>query len=571
MAGNTRKRSLILWIAGAAAALVAVAAIARNPLRAWAFARTGEESAFGQARGLAQLALNLTHPPLDLAPYAEIEHGGVNPFGINTFLHHEVEPEKRERQMALIAGAGFHWIRQEFPWEDIEVHGRGDFVDRRNDPAGVDAWAKYDQIVELADEYDIEIIARLSNPPAWSRAAGNDMGAHAPPDDYDDYAAFAGTVAARYRGQIRYFQVWNEPNIYPEWGELPVSPEGYADLLCRAYDAIKAANPDAVVISAALAPTLELNTRNFNDLIFLQRMYDAGAGDCFDVLATQGYGLWSGPTDERLRALSTNYARIAYLRDMMVKNGDAEKAIWITEMNWNAAPEDVEPRYGRVTLQQQADYAPMAYQRAQEEWPWAGVINFWYFKRAAPDWLEERRPEAYFQMADPDFNLMPVYDTMKDYTSREPAMYMGNHPASHWAVDYGAGWEAYPGEYGEARSAQPSAEAVTFRFEGAALAVVVDGAQGDAIRVRVDGGEARTLPAGEGEQIAWRGRRGTHTVEIEAVGEPIVARYVVRAGARIPTGEIIAAGVALLAVAFAAWKRINPGGASTGKDNRDAA
>jgi hypothetical protein len=196
------------------------------------------------------------------------------------------------------------------------------------------------------------------------------------------------------------------------------------------------------VISAALAPTLELNTRNFNDLIFLQRMYDAGAADCFDVLATQGYGLWSGPTDERQRALSTNYARIVYLRDMMVNNGDAEKAIWITEMNWNAAPEDVEPRYGRVTLQQQADYAPMAYQRAQEDWPWVGVINFWYFKRAASDWLDERRPEAYFQMADPDFNLMPVYDSMKDYANRDPVMYMGNHPASHWAVDYGNGWAA---------------------------------------------------------------------------------------------------------------------------------
>jgi hypothetical protein len=200
-----------------------------------------------------------------------------------------------------------------------------------------------------------------------------------------------------------------------------------------------------------------------------------------------------------------------------------------------------------------------------------GVINFWYFKRAAPDWLDERRPEAYFQMADPDFNLMPVYDSMKDYANRDPIMYMGNHPASHWAVDYGEGWQTYPNEYGEARAAQPGAEAVTFRFEGVALGIVVDGTQGDAIRVQVDGGEARTLQAGEGEGAAWRGRRGTHTVEIEAVGQPVVARYVVRAGRRIAAPAYAAAGALLVAVAFAAWKRINPGGASTGKDDRDVA
>jgi hypothetical protein len=51
------------------------------------------------------------------------------------------------------------------------------------------------------------------------------------------------------------------------------------------------------------------------------------------------------------------------------------KPIWIAEMNWNAAPEDVEPRYGRVTLEQQARYLPLAYQRIIEDWPWIGVAE----------------------------------------------------------------------------------------------------------------------------------------------------------------------------------------------------
>ena len=28
----------------------------------------------------------------------------------------------------------------------------------------------------------------------------------------------------RYKGRIRYYQLWNEPNIYPEWGNYPISP-----------------------------------------------------------------------------------------------------------------------------------------------------------------------------------------------------------------------------------------------------------------------------------------------------------------------------------------------------------
>ena len=59
--------------------------------------------------------------------YAAVAHTGMNPFGVNTFLQLEVEPTKRERQMLMIREAGFSWIRQEFTWEDIEVHGKGDF------------------------------------------------------------------------------------------------------------------------------------------------------------------------------------------------------------------------------------------------------------------------------------------------------------------------------------------------------------------------------------------------------------------------------------------------------------
>src|SRR5258707_5290863 len=106
----------------------------RGALHQGLFELTGEESWLGQARGLGHLASDLIRSPLQLAPEVPIAHNGVNPFGINTFLQQEVEPAKRERQVALIADAGFHWLRQEFPWYDIQVGGKNNFQDWRNGP-----------------------------------------------------------------------------------------------------------------------------------------------------------------------------------------------------------------------------------------------------------------------------------------------------------------------------------------------------------------------------------------------------------------------------------------------------
>ncbi len=399
---------------------LALLLLATPPARQWMWQWTGEEAYLAQVKGLTDLASDRMRPGLDLAPQAVAAHADVNPFGVNVFLEQEVDPAKRERAVQMAAEAGFYWLRQEFPWEDIEIHGKGDFQDRRHEPYR-SAWEKYDHIVALAEQYGMELIVRLSNPPAWSRAQGDAVGPYAPPDDYQDFADFVYAVVSRYRGRVRYYQLWNEPNIYPEWGVYPISPEDYTELLRVGATAARAADPDVVIIAGALAATIALQPdapppgNSLNDLVFLQRMYDAGAAPYFDIMAAQGYGLFSGPTDRRLHPRVLNFGHVQFIRDVMVANGDAHKPVWISEMNWNAAPEDVEPRYGRVTLEQQARYLPLAYERIRREWPWVGVANVWYLKRATDEWERNRQPEAYFRLLAPDFTPMPVYESMKAY------------------------------------------------------------------------------------------------------------------------------------------------------------
>lgn len=380
---------------------------------------TGEEEIPAQLRGVIHWLNTAIRPQPDQGSVQDIAYSDVSPFGMNTFLQQEVLPEVREQSMQMLQAAGVGFIRQQFPWEDIEIHGKGDFIDRRNDPAGIDAWAKYDHIVDLAGQYDVEIIARLDNPPAWTRVMTDTIGTHAPPDNFEDYGDFVEAVVDRYRGKITYFQLWNEPNIYPEWGEQLVDAEAYTDLLCTGYQRAKAANPDAVILAGALSPTVALDGRDLNDLIFLQRMYRSGAGECFDVLSSQGYGLWSGPTDQRLRPTVINYPHVLLLRDVMVEYGDATKPIWISEAGWNSVPESMDDPYGRVTEEQRARYAVEAYQRAQADWPWVGVINYWFFKRASD--LEQDQPWYYFRLLEPDFTPTEAWEAYKGYAASPDA------------------------------------------------------------------------------------------------------------------------------------------------------
>ena len=420
------------------AAVILLVAWRSGALYRW----TGEENLQAQIKGLTDLSADVMRPRLHLAPDTPAIHSGVNPFGVNVFLEQEPDPDVREQAVRMAAEAGFHWLRQEFPWEDIEIHGPGDFEDRRHEPAR-SSWEKYDHIVDLAEKYDMELIVRVSNPPAWTRAQGNEVGPYAPPDNYQDFANFVGTLISRYKGRIRYYQLWNEPNIYPEWGNYAISPEDYTRLLCQAADAARAADPHVVIINGAMASTIVMDPaatppgNALNDLLFMQRMYDAGAAACFDIVAMQGYGLWSGPTDHRMNPRILNFSRPLFMRDLMVANGDAHKAIWISEMNWNAVPDDLpDKRFGQVTPEQQGRYLVQAYQRIQQDWPWLGVANVWYLKRPTDQWRQEGKPEYYFRLLEPDLSPTPAYEALKAYAGTAPRiMRTGAHPPDHWSIE----------------------------------------------------------------------------------------------------------------------------------------
>ncbi len=212
-------------------------------------------------------------------------------------------------------------------------------------------------------------------------------------------------------------------------------------------------------------------------------------------MAVNDYMLWSGPTDRRVSQREINFSRPAWLRDVMVSNGDAAKPIWISEMNSNASPEGIEERYGRVTLEQQARWAPLAFERIQREWPWAGVTTVWFFKKASD--ADRQDPSYYFRLVDPDFTPMPVYQSLADYlTTLEPTLYRGVHQETAWQLTYDGTWETVPdasaslGAYARTSDVQGT---VTVVWEGRALHLTPGPARGTLRVIQDDTTEARTI------------------------------------------------------------------------------
>jgi len=367
-------------------------------------------------------------------PARTIPNTDVNPYGANFFLAREVEPWKRDKTLRMAAAAGIGWVKQQFPWEEIEPTRKGEFLD----PATkTDAWAKYDQIVDTCEEYGLQIVARLDRPPDWTRQ--DNAHKQRPPDDFNDYGDFVYEFVKHYEGRINYIQIWNEPNIFPEWGNQPVDPEAYVRLLRIAYKRAREANPNVYVLSAPLAITLGEphpepgKWRSMNDLLLLEEMYRAGAAEWFDIYSANAFGMDHSPEDPP-DANTLNFQRVLLHREIMERYGDRDKAVWFNEYGWNAAPESIpEDRltWRRVTEKEQAEYALRGIELGRREWPWAGVFMIWYFRQVGNIPIDEA--EYYFRMVDPDFTPRPLYLAIHDASQgRQPAgpgLYQETSPA----------------------------------------------------------------------------------------------------------------------------------------------
>ncbi len=335
---------------------------------------------------------------VDLGPQQHVQT--INPkIGVHTRLTDEVEEWKIKRTLEMVREMGASWIVEFFPWAYYEP-SRGRFD-----------WHHADIVVDHANRQGLKVIARLGFVPRWARPKETTP-TYLDEGHFQDFADYVGAFVRHFRGRVHYVIIWNEPNLGVEWGYRKVDPAEYVEMLRMAYAAAKEADPTVKVLAGALAPTLAPPDSGWgwNDLDYLQKMYDHGASGYFDILAVHAYG-WHFPPDAPPSPDTVDFARTVLLRQIMVRNGDASKPIIITEGGWND-----HPRWSKaVRPVQRIRYTVRAYQKALEEWPWCKAVVFWAFRYPRPT----NTYQDYFTFVSVDFDPKPIYLAVQAYAHGE--------------------------------------------------------------------------------------------------------------------------------------------------------
>lgn len=307
----------------------------------------------------------------DLRGYVDPTQNANLPFrvprlGVNAALE-QYTPAELRQQLDLMQSANVTWVRQMVPWGEIEPQ------------PGEQDWSQWDAIIEALDEYpELQLIPVLHGAPAWARTERAADHPTAPPDNPDVFADFTSLFAARYGDSIDHYQIWDEPNLRDAWGGLDPRPAEYAALLNASYNAIHSADPDATIIAAALAPTIETGPHNLNEWLYLEALYNLGAAAFMDAVGAKPYGFDSSPDDRTVDPTVMNVSRVVRLREIMVANGDGQKAVWASNWGWNSLPDDWTGSpsiWEEVDSATRTDYTLALLARAEREWPWmAGMM-----------------------------------------------------------------------------------------------------------------------------------------------------------------------------------------------------
>ncbi len=329
-------------------------------------------------------------------------------YGMQAFLWWREETTDRDLQ--LIADAGFSWVKQHVGWRDIEGIQKGSYD-----------WYATDRIVGKAEAHGLDVLFRLDRQPLWAMEIEEETRV-GPVENPQDFGDFCHAIAARYRGRVRAYQVWNEPNLAREWQHHPPDPSGYVDLLRACYVGVKTADPEAFVISAGLSPTGSNPPDAMPDIDYLIAMYEAGAAPYFDLLGAHAPGFLYPPEispDEVSEKHNGHrffcFRHVEDIREVMVRYGDEDKQIAILEMGWTT--DRVHPDYAwfAVTEEEKADYLVRAFRYAEENWsPWVSLMTV--ISIADPRWTEAEE-QYWWAITEPDWpetRVRPAYEALKE-------------------------------------------------------------------------------------------------------------------------------------------------------------
>jgi len=296
-------------------------------------------------------------------------------FGMNPIGGAEAGRDPKIHDPAMykaIAAAGGTIVRIGFNWDQIERE------------KGKPNWENLDRDVNFAVDNNLAIVGLINSTPSWASPTGKDTPFYAPKDEsMGDFESFCRQLVARYKGRIKFWEIWNEAN---GWGwhtdKGYNQTEEYMPVLKASYKTLKAADPTCLVGATGL------DDAGGNAEIFLRKIYELGGKGYFDAVIDHPYYEGQYRMDKLLK-----------LRKIMDDNGDKALPIWITENGWNTDGDPEKAKQIGVYLKDYLD------QIDRPDYDWIPIATY----HTICDFSMK------YGLMDKNLNPRPAYEVFKSY------------------------------------------------------------------------------------------------------------------------------------------------------------
>lgn len=293
-------------------------------------------------------------------------------------------------RMEALKRAGVKWDRFDLWWSVIEPK------------KGQWEWKYSDWLIDFYHRNGVGMLPILSYSAAWMNESPKTE------QDFRDFGEYVFRTVSRYKGKVRCWEVWNEPNIPTFWKPQP-NVSAYVKLLKATYVAAKRADPKCVIVAPGM---------NMTDINWLRDMAKEGGLRYFDVMSFHPYSLADGPEEMYLAK------QIEDARAVLRANGRPNVSLWITEMGWQAKEGD------EKALAAQRRFLVQSYVIALA----AGVERLFWFN--LQDWNEANHTEAWGMLSPEgkEKTTLAVYRRMADTLTG--ARFVGYVPLGKQGMGY---------------------------------------------------------------------------------------------------------------------------------------
>ena len=290
-----------------------------------------------------------------------------------------------EKDLDMIAAAGFKFIRMDFGWQSIERE------------KGTYNWATYDELTANLEKrglraiYILDYSNSLYEEPSDAKnpITGKVQKSSASPQHPESIAAFARWAAAasgHFKGSNIIWEIWNEPNI-TFWKPKPDIAQ-YTALAMATCKAIKAVAPNATIIGPASSGL---------PWPFLESFLASGVLEYLDAVSIHPYRNYSKSPE----TADADYQKLRLLIDRYAPAGKKDMSIISSEWGYSTATKG-------VSLEKQAAYIV----RMQLTNLLSGIpISIWY------DWKNDGENSAEnehnFGTVSSDLKPKPAYTAIK--------------------------------------------------------------------------------------------------------------------------------------------------------------